>query len=83
MNRLRLEPGTHGQVSVTYLGPGVWKARARYRDRLGEAHSASAIGLTKAEARRLLLERLHRLRGRKTQDVLRDLPEPTEPGGMS
>lgn len=66
MARPRLEPGTYGQISSTKAGSGVWKARARYRDLLGEYHAASAKGPTKTGATELLREKLDRLTGQAT-----------------
>jgi hypothetical protein len=81
MARPRLEPGTHGQISVTNFGPGDWEARVRYRDLHGELRHASATGYTRAEATKLLLDRLDGLGGSHTQEATGSLPESSSETG--
>ena len=51
MARPKIAAGEVGQVQVTQLANGKWRARARMRDDSGELVQLRAEGATEAEAR--------------------------------
>lgn len=57
MARPKIAAGEVGQVQVTQLANGKWRARARMRDDSGELVQLRAEGTTEAEAREELLSR--------------------------
>lgn len=50
--------GTFGEISVTAVAGGQYKARARYRDRTGQLRMVARFGETKKQAERRLKEAL-------------------------
>lgn len=50
--------GAWGKISRERIAPGVWRARARFRDFSGRSRLVEAQGTTGAQAQRLLEERL-------------------------
>ena len=57
MARPKIAAGEVGQVQVTQLASGKWRARARMRDDSGELVQLRAEGATEADARKELLSR--------------------------
>ena len=58
MVRDPLPVGTHGVLKLTKLRPGVWRARASYRDWRGVRRDVTAQGPTKAAAELKLKSKL-------------------------
>src|SRR2546430_3950985 len=60
--RPRLPIGSHGNIKVTEIAPGVWKARCRFRDADGHTRPVQRQGKSRQDARNNI------------QDALRNRP---------
>ena len=59
MARKPIEPGRWGRITRTEVAPGIWRARARYRDLAGHLRAVEARGRSGAAAQRALEDKLH------------------------
>lgn len=59
MPRVPIEPGRWGRISLREFEPGMWRARARFRDFAGVIHKLEARAPSAIKAERKLHDKLH------------------------